>query len=494
MRFRVFAFAAAFMAMSVSASAYRTSVWIAPWEQSSLTSVQINGAHISESNPVWYSMNADGSIAKNGNAENPTWRAAMVGSELIPTIQNVVASRFNGSTVVNLLSSPATRESHAEAIAQLVIQNAFDGIDIDYERVPTASRAQFTDFINVLAAKLHRVGKKLSVTVYPKLSDKQNWDGPGSQDWGAIGAVADLVKIMVYDFHWSTSEAGSITPLTWLDGVTTYAESVMASQKVMIGLPWYGYDWVASKGTPIDYTSAMALIRTTGATVSRDAEGEVTFTYAGGHVVYFQDAESYSKKIDVLVQKHPSIGGFAHWRSGNEDPATWQRVAALKNGSTAPVATPATTAPAPPTSAPTTPAPPTTPGPPTGGGTTQPPSGSGAAPVTGDFAVSGPATLAVTAGGLAAAEYGVIAINGFASNVNVSVEKVSSFRGDVVLNASTISPSSRATLSMNVERGTVAGDYQLRLRFVSGTRQHEQMVTVQVKAAATTPPRHAVIV
>lgn len=217
-----------------------------------------------------------------------------------------------------------------------MIQNAFDGIDIDYERVPTASRAQFTDFINVLAGKLQRVGKKLSVTVYPKISDKQNWDGPGSQDWKAIGVVADFVKIMVYDFHWSTSEAGSITPLSWLDGVATYAESVMAPQKVIIGLPFYGYDWVASKGTPVDYSSAQALIRSTGASVSRDAEGEVTFSYSGGHVVYFQDAQSYSKKVDVIVQKHPSIGGFAHWRAGNEDPAIWQRVAALKSGSATP--------------------------------------------------------------------------------------------------------------------------------------------------------------
>lgn len=94
MRLRIFAFAALLMAMSVSSFAYRTSVWIAPWEESSLTSIQINGAHISESNPVWYSMGEDGSIVKNWNAENPTWRAAMVGSEILPTIQKslVVAS------------------------------------------------------------------------------------------------------------------------------------------------------------------------------------------------------------------------------------------------------------------------------------------------------------------------------------------------------------------------------------------------------------------
>ena len=109
-------------------------MWIAPWREDALTSIQKNAGAIQESNPVWYLLNADGSIAKAWNAENPTWRAAMTGSEIIPTLQNVVNGSFNGTVAAPLLRSSA----HVDAIVQLVNANAFDGIDIDYERLPTA--------------------------------------------------------------------------------------------------------------------------------------------------------------------------------------------------------------------------------------------------------------------------------------------------------------------------------------------------------------------
>ena len=52
-----------------------------------------------------YVWNADGSIAKVWNAENPTWRAAMTGTELIPTIQNVVSGSFDGATAAKILGN-----------------------------------------------------------------------------------------------------------------------------------------------------------------------------------------------------------------------------------------------------------------------------------------------------------------------------------------------------------------------------------------------------
>ncbi|HWW62576.1 MAG TPA: glycosyl hydrolase family 18 protein, partial [Thermoanaerobaculia bacterium] len=308
--------------ISATARAARVSVWIPPWDANALTSVQRNVDAITESNPVWYSWNTDGTIAKNWNAENATWRAAMTGTRLIPTVQNVVNKAFSASTAATVLGTAASREAHAASIAQLVILNAFDGIDIDYERVPTTSRADFTAFVDTLAQKLHATGKQLSITVYPKTSDSQNWNGPGSQDWVTIGRLADSVKIMAYDFHWSTSDAGAITPIDWLHQVATYAESVIPAAKIMMGLPWYGYDWVGTNGATMSYAAAMQLSATNGIAIQRDANDEPTFKYAD-HTVYFQDATSFGRKIEMLKLQHGKIGGWANWAAGQEDPAIW---------------------------------------------------------------------------------------------------------------------------------------------------------------------------
>src|ERR1041384_8186596 len=115
------AIAAAVLLVAAHAhAAYRISAWIPPWDANALASIQLNGGAIDEENPVWYSWNADGSIKKNWNAESPTWRAAMTGSDLVPTIQNVVAGSFDANAVAAMLASDASRDAHASAIFQLV--------------------------------------------------------------------------------------------------------------------------------------------------------------------------------------------------------------------------------------------------------------------------------------------------------------------------------------------------------------------------------------
>jgi spore germination protein YaaH len=319
-----------------TASAYQNSAWIPPWNGNALTSLQSNVGILSESNPVWYSWNADGSIAKVWNAENPTWRAAMTGTQLIPTVQNVVNNNFDGNVAANVLATAESREAHASAIAQLAVSNAYDGIDIDYERIPTSSRSNFTSFLTTLAQKLHAANKKLSVSVDAKTSDSQNWSGPGAEDWPAIGRIADSVKVMAYDYSWSTSAPGPIAPLEWLDQVATYAESVIPTSKIMMGLPWYGYDWNSAGATAnMTYATAMQLAQSKGATVTHDVNGEATFTFST-HTVFFQDASSFAKKVDLLKQRHPAIGGFAAWSAGQEDPSVWNVI----RGSSAAPATP----------------------------------------------------------------------------------------------------------------------------------------------------------
>jgi spore germination protein len=447
----VFAFAAQAFA------SYRITAWIPPWDQNALTSIQKNGGAVSESNPVWYSWNADGTIAKNWNAENNTWRAAMTGSALIPTIQNVVSKSFSASAVETMLATPASREAHAAAIFQLVSSNAFDGIDVDYERVPASSRANFTAFINTLGAKLHGSGKKLSVTVYAKTGDV-TWNGAGAEDWAAIGSVADSVKLMAYDYHYASTPAGAITPLDWLDQVVTYAESVIPRAKIIVGLPWYGYDWSSSGGATASYASATLVAQNNGVTIGRDASGEATYTYSG-HTVFFQDATSYQKKIDLIKQKHGSVGGFAHWAAGVEDPAIWSVI----RGTSVPAPTPSPTpAPAP-----------------------QPaPAPSPAQPLPADFSVSGPSVVTLTQGSELTADYRLTAINGFSSTANLTIIPLTNYNGVVAAATPAIAPSSPMMLRVAATSLTAPGTYQVALRFTSGTLVHDTVLTIVVNVAS----------
>jgi hypothetical protein len=52
---RIASIAAVLLALAApSFAAYKTSVWIPPWDANALTSIQANAGSITESNPVWY--------------------------------------------------------------------------------------------------------------------------------------------------------------------------------------------------------------------------------------------------------------------------------------------------------------------------------------------------------------------------------------------------------------------------------------------------------
>jgi spore germination protein len=445
MRSRFLVSVVALFAFAVPGYAYRMSAWVPSWDPSAVTVMQMQAGNLEETNPGWYTIAADGSVTNNYKAEDPAMRAALSGTMLVPTIKNYIGGRFDGALVAAIVNDPVRREAHAETLTRLVIERGLDGIDVDYEGVPTTANASFTAFVQLLAAKLHEANRILSVTVHAKTSEKTNWNGPGAQDWAAIGAVADSVKIMGYDKHYDGGAAGAIAPLDWLGQVAAYAQTTIPAGKAILGLPWYGYDWLGTDGTTVTYASATAIAQTAGATITRDVNGEATFTYSG-RTVFFQDLTAYKTKIDFITKNYPGIAGFAAWRVGAEDPAIWTVVRELTMQA------------------------------------------EGTAPIQGppmDFAVSGPAEISVVAGGAASAQYSYTGINGFDLNVAASVRIVDDFGGYAALTATTVTNKTSTLLLVSVPKTTRPGSYRISVKMSGARIDRTEIVTLKVSAPAS---------
>lgn len=434
---------------AIPASAYRMSAWVPAWDTKALASMQLNAGKLNETNPGWYTIAADGGVTKNWGAEDSTMRAALSGTELMPTIKNYIndLGDFDGALVARVVASPELREKHAETITQLVVDKGFDGIDIDYESMPSAAKNDFSAFIQILGAKLHGARKKLSVTVHAKTTDAGNWSGAASQDWRALGSAADTIKVMAYDKHYSGSLAGAIAPLDWLENVASYASSAIPSGKAIIGLPWYGYDWSGTSARTIVYPDAMNLAATKGAQVSHDVSGEATFTYEG-RTVFFQDAQAYAKKVEMIAAKFPRIAGFAHWRVGAEDPAIWNKVAELKTNST------------------------------TQGGT----------PATASFVINGPASIAARAGDEATGSFGLVAVNGFSGTATATIDQIDTFPGTITFDGATASASSPAVLRVVPSGHAYPGPYRIVVRLRDSDIVSSMNVTVNIAVVPQPAP------
>ncbi len=137
-------------------------------------------------NPVDYYPGADGAVLGNATLL-PEGKGTV-----LPTVR--AAAQREVDAVNALLASPNLRETHTANLVQVALQPGNAGIDLDYQRVSLARRADFTAFVGALADRLHEAGRSLSLTLPLPAKNGVNWD-TGAYDWEEIGRRADLVKL-----------------------------------------------------------------------------------------------------------------------------------------------------------------------------------------------------------------------------------------------------------------------------------------------------------
>lgn len=285
-----------------------------------------------EASPWMYGLDAAGDVVPqfDGGDESVTGSISQLRSSrvpLVPTIANVVNGHdFTYQPIAGILHDPARRARQVGQIVDLVTGNDYAGIDIDYENLRAGDRQVFTDFVTELADALHAKGKTLSVAVFAKADDAGYDQRNLAQDYAAIGKAADQVRLMGYDYHWATSPPGPIAPVDWINSVVSYALTQIPADKIVLGIPLYGYDWIGSTGTPIDEQQATELASRYRAKLRYDATSEAPwFTYTDDsgrqHEVWFENARSTAVKLGIA--RHAGIGGVFLWMTGPADPATW---------------------------------------------------------------------------------------------------------------------------------------------------------------------------
>jgi len=324
----------------------RVSANLVFWDQGrGFDAIVTNADVLSEVSPFWYHVGADGSVLPYTTEWGATYEDSSMVSFLrarsilvIPSVTNIVDGNWDGALVSRIIADPALAAVNVSNLVQLAVSSGYDGIDLDYENLTSSDRAAFSGFVRQLATALHAQGKLLTVNVYAKTSEPGTWDGPMAQDWRVIGDVADQVRIMTYEYHWSTSGPGPISPIDWVSDVLSFARLMIPAQKIMQGVPLYGYDWVGQSGNPLVWEEAVALAAQYGVTINWDANSASPwFQYAlkpTQHNVWFENAASVDAKLELAGAY--DIGGVTLWRLGGEDPDVWTALRS-RFGGTAPL-------------------------------------------------------------------------------------------------------------------------------------------------------------
>ena len=294
-----------------------------------------------EEEPGWTTLKGDRFTAKREEAKKHNLKTSLL------------VHSADEDKVSELIQNPEIA-AHAlvSEVAPIMQSRGFTDLNLDIESFLPASdsaRANYTLFARTVAEDV-RKSKLGTVTIeIPPIALVKKF----LIDPFAIGAIADYVVLMTYDYHYSGSFlAGPVAPIGGAGDVrefdveTAIAEAVrvIPKEKILLGIPLYGYQWETLQETlgaaTIPGGASTASLRRvaellkdcpTCKTAMDPVAGEPVTVFETDDYfnhIYYENEASMKEKIK-LAQKY-QLGGIALWALGYEDAATLVPLVAYK--------------------------------------------------------------------------------------------------------------------------------------------------------------------
>jgi hypothetical protein len=280
--------------------------------------------------------NADGTLDQSG----PGWngyqsqdlvdlvtRAHAAGARVVLTV-----TCFDQHSLDLITSDPGAAARLSAALITAVRAKNLDGVNFDFEGLGSADQAGLTRLVTAVSAALHATDPhwQVSMAVYASAAG----DPGGFYDIAAVAPAVDAFFVMAYDMN-SRSRPSATSPLfgpSFSDAAALEEFCrVVPPDKVILGLPYYGYDWPTSGPTPAASATGPesplgdAVIAAAGHPTYWDPVTDTPWTaYLVGtqwHQTYFDDPTSLALKAQLA--DFFQIAGVGIWALGMDgnDPA-----------------------------------------------------------------------------------------------------------------------------------------------------------------------------
>lgn len=250
---------------------------------------------------------------------------------------------MEGDSLTAMLASESGRKQAVEQIIQEVTvdyktigKNPYSGVTIDFEGLWGDQQADFVTFLTELDRELEQLGKTLYVCVSPVLAEGYDKSYSG-YDYAAIGALADRVILMAYDYdtrdmsrfvgteYYKTAATAPIHQVYL--GLRIITEKMDAS-KVALGFSAKNTAWQIDEngkllsGTP-GHPSAETVARRLAQTGTEFGWSD---TYQQPYAIYttedgsryflwYQDSRSVQTALNAA--RLLGVSGVSIWRLGN---------------------------------------------------------------------------------------------------------------------------------------------------------------------------------
>ncbi len=156
---------------------------------------------------------------------------------------------FGTSKNKKFLAKAAYRDAFVAEAAAFVVTHGIDGVNLDLEGLDGVDRPAFGELVGTLAGTIHTANPEAEVSV----ATNANVSG-ARMARVALAAGADRAFLMGYAYRVASSPAtGGIAPLTGVGTALDLVESLdlyeangVASEEIILGLPYYGMTWATA--------------------------------------------------------------------------------------------------------------------------------------------------------------------------------------------------------------------------------------------------------
>lgn len=301
---------------------------------------------------------------KSSQATGLFKKAHLHGSRVVLTL-----TQMDNGVIRDLMDDQNAQAQAIKEAVDEVDRRGIDGINVDFEYSGDpgqAYRDKFSNFVDNLTTSLHQriPSSKLTVSVYASAVKD-----PKIYDIAALSKESDGIFMMAYDFAVASSDnAIPTSPLYghkdgkyWYDVSTAVSDflTLMPPSKLILGLPWYGYDYLVYRpevkaqtrpyyswrGQPAAKTYGKAAQITPASDninaylTGWDNEGQVgwkAYHLADSdtwRMIFVEDPKSLAIKYDFAISKN--LAGVGIWALGFEEGRNelWQILADKFSGS-----------------------------------------------------------------------------------------------------------------------------------------------------------------
>jgi len=291
--------------------------------QSDWDIIQKHSKYIDIVSPDWYYLASDLSVGKYTSrcAEDQNFIAFVkgLGIKLMPMLVSANATR-----VRSLITNTTAIDSLADQLIALAKQYGYYGYNIDFEVSLPDYAAQFAQFIDRLAKRLHQHGLIITVDVPAK---RVEWPSSyiRTYDYAALAQTeVDAIIIMAYDFYEWTGKPKPVAPLWWVEDCVKYALQFIPREKLVLGVPNYGKIWYKNGSfiTWLLYPDWLNLLQRSGKNYTVDVDIMEKVLDLGDKAAYFVDGEMGYYR--ALIASKYGLKGVATWRLDLGDPEAWK--------------------------------------------------------------------------------------------------------------------------------------------------------------------------